>query len=255
MKKVSVMYKEQSIIVPGNEVEKSIYIYESNDLVISDVKIEKISSLFEKYNDDDNIYLEMTFRDYLDKNNVGWNYVGDGCYTESEFIEKYKDDVLINMTMDEVSDAQGYYNGYEESYYYNYWDGSNWRTLELENEGEDVIFITTVEEGKTYQIDLYYNIEEKEVFTVLNSYYQGTLLTQTEDVEDERKAIIEAIENLLEKINNEIEHNNKLADKFEGFKITLELNEEELETFNYISILYDYFEKEDNKLYITTQYK
>lgn len=258
MKKVNIIYKENPIIVSNKEVKKGIHVYECDDLVIQGVEIEKVSSLFEKYNNDDDIDLEISFTDFLENNEINWEYVSEGYCTEEEFIERYQGDVLVNRMIDEVLDAQGYYDWYEEVYFYEYWDGSNWKTLELENEGEDVVFITELEKGSTYEINLYYNIEEKEIFKVYDSYYQGSLLTVDNDaeIEDDAKAIIEDIENLLEKINYEIEHNNKHADKFEGFKITVSLNEEELRTFNYISELYDWWEKEDdNKLHITTQYK
>lgn len=256
MKKVNVTYKEKTIIVPGNEIKKGIHVYNNDDIVISDSTVEKISSLLEKYNTDDSINLEMIFTDFLDNNEIEWEHICEGYYTEKELIEKYEDYILIDTVADEAYKAKEYYNGYEEFYYYDHWDGSNWETIELENEGQSVVFITTVEEKNTYTIDLYYNIEEKEAFTVLNSFYQGTLLTHiiTEAIEDEGKVIIEDIENLLEKINYEIEHNNKCADKHEGFTIAINVSDKELETFSNICSLYDWFEYEENKLYITTQY-
>ncbi|MDY5098759.1 MULTISPECIES: hypothetical protein [Clostridia] len=254
MKKVNPIYREESILV--NEVKKGISIYECNDIVIPDNNIEKISSLLEKYNNDDEINSEISFADFLEDNEINWKYISDGYYTEKEFTEKYEGDTLINMAVDEVLDAQNYYDWYEEVYFYEYWDGHNWQTLDLEDEGEDVVFITEVERKNTYEIDLYYNVEGKETFKVYNSYYEGSLLIVDNDmeIEDESKEVIEDIENLLEKINYKVEHNNKCSDKFEGFKISITADEKEMETFEYISNLYDWFEKDDKEIHISKKY-
>lgn len=253
MKKVDVKFG-YSVVLDDDKIEKGIDIYECNDIVVSNVEKETIVNLLEKYNNDDEIEY---FTELLEDNDLYWSYLGDGYYTEEEVLEKYKNDVFVNVKLNEVLDAKEYYDWYPEVCFYTYWDGSNWQTLDLENEGEDVIHLTTLKEGNDYEINLYYNVEEKELFTVYNSYYQGALMRVESycDIEEDIKPVIENIENLLEKINNEIENNNKYIDKFEGFKIVININDEEFELFEYISDLYDWYEKDDNKLYIISKYK
>lgn len=254
MKKVNPIYREESILV--DEVKKGIRIYECNDIVISDNNIEKISSLLKKYNNDDEINSEISFADFLEENEINWEYISGGHYTEKEFTEKYEGDILINIVVDEVLDTQNYYDLYDEVYFYEYWDGYNWQTLDIEDEGEDVVFITEVERKNTYEIDLYYNVEKKETFKVYNSYYEDSLLIIDNDIEieDELKEVVEDIENLLEKINYKVKHNNKCSDKFEGFEISITADEKEMEAFEYISNLYDWFEKDDKEIQISKKY-
>ena len=257
MKKVKVMFEDYSIILSDDEIKEGIEIYESNDIFIPNVTIKQVSDLLEKYNNDEEINLELDFRDILEDNNIYWEYVHEGYFTEEEFINKYKEYVFVNMEVDKVLDAKGYYDWYEEGYFYTYWDGHNWETLDLEDEGEEVIYLSKLKKENTYEINLYYNLEEKEIFTVCNSYYQGSLLAVEEynDIDDDVKSTLEDIENLLEKINHEIENNNKYSDKFEGFKIDINVTDEEFETFDYIYRLYDWFEKDGDRLYITSKYK
>lgn len=254
MKKVNVMYKDYSIVISNDGVEKGIDIYECNDIVVSNVEKETIVNLLKKYNNDDEIEY---FTELLEDNDLYWSYLGDGYYTEEEVLEKYKNDVFVNVKLNEVLDAKEYYDWYEEGYFYTYWDGHNWETLDLEDEGEEVIYLSRLKKENTYEINLYYNLEEKEIFTVYNSYYQGTLMfVETYyNVEDYIKSTLEDIEDLLEKINHEIENNNKCLDKFEGFKIDINISDEEFETFDYIYRLYDWFEKDGDRLYIANKYK
>ncbi|MGL4451089.1 MAG: hypothetical protein ACRCTZ_07870 [Sarcina sp.] len=257
MKKVYREYENQSIVV--DEVSKGINVWECDDIYVEDMKIEDVKNMLDNYLNDSIVSDDMNFKEFLDMKEIEWNYISDGYYTEDEFNNKYEDYTIVNLNSDTVETAQEYYDNYEVVYYYSYHDGSNFRDIDLLNEGEEVIHIKTLEENKDHAIELYYNIEEKELFTTFNSFYQGTLNvveenTVTEEVEKEYKTLIEDIENLLSKIDYEIRHSNKVADMHEGFKIEIKLDEKELELLDYISSLYNWVEKEDDTIYISKSF-
>lgn len=129
-------------------------------------------------------------KDYLNDKDFEWKYL-DEVYEMEEVLKI--DGIIVDTYNNEVyEDTKEFYDTMEEVYYYEYYDGHNWRIIELSGEGTEVEHVTTLEEDNTYTIELYFDKEENEYLKVYNSFYAGSLLEVQEILnEDEAKEYLE----------------------------------------------------------------
>lgn len=153
------------------------------DLCINDRKIEEVEEILQDYMEDEEI---DDLEEYLEKNNIEYQYIKDGFFTLEEFLEKYDEDtVLIDVVNHEARTPYDYYYTCEEIYTYSYWDTNGCEVMELTSEGTEVEKIKTIEKGDTYTKDLYYDTEDKEYFVVFNSFFEGSFLTVEEYLDED----------------------------------------------------------------------
>lgn len=174
------------VIYNGSEIEEAVWM-QYNMYVISKVDYEKYKKYLNSITDEDE---EMNIYDWLENNDVEYkNWCEEWIKANKIEKELENENVIIDSDNSVFNN-----NSFEYSLIYEYWDGSNWKIIELENPEGDSCEITD-EIGKLGKVAIYtgeyneygewgdyktgeteiYKSENNNYYKIYSSYYQGEL--------------------------------------------------------------------------------
>ena len=185
------MDKEKLTLIKFNDRWHAVDEYDKEGIIdsmyVQDMQIVP-EDMVKKYNIKENDKKEDLIKKY------GEEFEDD--LSDCEYAETYADNYIVLDSIDENSmyvdkDSYEFYRGskilgwyelgeYEK--YYNFWNGSNWKMIEIEDIKEVEAELIDVVQYDTGNRRLY-KLEDGTKFTVNNSFYQGSIDYVEEDID------------------------------------------------------------------------
>lgn len=171
---------DEMVVISENLLEKGYYFGESQSFLIDKkINIDEFIEYINKNGKANDFFDEKGINYYsLYTDNHDCRYNGVNPYKTIEEIEELEKEYPYYVNLDgsiELYDNKDILVQNEEFIYFRYHNNSSLKTVEIEEEFEELQLIEySIRKEDTYQIDLYKNKDEQYV-TVYSNYYQGSL--------------------------------------------------------------------------------
>lgn len=189
---------ERYLLVQKDSINKMVYMGENQDKIFDPktVDMEKVKEYFEN---EDLQEEHGRFVDYLEDMEISFDYMKDGIYVDpAEEIERLEGMIIYSCQDDSFSEPDDYFYCFETENIFEYWDGSNWKQIVLDDDGEDYELeeLESNHHDRGHYTNYLYKVTDKtdntvEYLTVCCSQYAGSLPTVDRTELTTREEILE----------------------------------------------------------------